>query len=487
VRGKKQETKSAPPVSEHPTYQRARLRNRGGSQQQQQATRAGAATRTHKAAPAAEQPRHNRQQPQQRSQRDEPPHRSSAAAPADDHGGDQQQQRRRRSRRRRGGGGGSGGDDSVRGDRARDAQGSADGSAEAADTALIATPESLAQFLPRLASSTRVALDTEADSLHAYREKLCLIQVGLPDGAQELIDPLADFSLTPLYEALRGKEIILHGADYDLRLLRRAGGFTADAVFDTMLAARLCGRREFSYAALVKSEFGIELIKGSQKANWARRPLTAAMASYARNDTRYLLGLAERLEARLRELGRWDWFQQSCNRALEIAATDKERDSEDAWRIQGSGVFRGRAAAILRELWRWRDEEASVADRPAFHVLRNEELLTAARQIDETGEAPTFKHLHGSRLRRYHESIEHALALPEAEWPVFVRPRGNGRMTAEMTKRVEELRATRDRAAGELDLEPSFIAARTALEAIAVRPEAAAEWLLPWQRTLIGA
>ncbi len=170
--------------------------------------------------------------------------------------------------------------------------------------ALISTSSELAEWLPNLSGTVRVALDTEADSLHVYREKLCLIQVSVPGDIHALVDPLGDFSLAPFYEALAGKVIVLHGADYDLRLLRRAGGFVAESVFDTMLAARLIGRREFSYAALVQAEFGVALTKGSQKANWARRPLTAAMAAYAQNDTRYLLALAERLDQRLRELGR---------------------------------------------------------------------------------------------------------------------------------------------------------------------------------------
>ena len=189
---------------------------------------------------------------------------------------------------------------------------------------MIATSAQLNDFLPHLAHAERVAVDTEADSLHAYREKLCLIQISLPQDEHALVDPLAGISLQPLYDALVGKTIVLHGADYDLRLLRRDGGFVADAVFDTMLAARLVGRREFSYAALVKAEFGIELTKGSQKANWARRPLTDTMAAYAQNDTRYLLQIAENLGARLRELGRWDWFEQSCARAMAQAAAPSE-------------------------------------------------------------------------------------------------------------------------------------------------------------------
>ena len=170
----------------------------------------------------------------------------------------------------------------------------------------------------------------------------------------------------------------------------------ADSIFDTMLAARLIGRREFSYAALVKAEFAVELTKGSQKANWARRPLTPAMASYAQNDTRYLLTIADRLEGTLHQLGRWSWFEQSCARALAQAAVERERDVEDAWRINGSGILRGRAAATLRELWHWREGEARIVDRPTFHILRNEDLLNATRAFT-AGEKPNFEHLRGSR------------------------------------------------------------------------------------------
>ena len=349
---------------------------------------------------------------------------------------------------------------------------------------MIATPEQLDAFLPHLAHAERVALDTEADSLHAYREKLCLIQVSLPHDEHALVDPLADFTLTPFYDALAGKTIVLHGADYDLRLMRRAGGFVADAVFDTMLAARLVGRREFSYAALVKAEFGIELTKGSQKANWARRPLTETMAAYAQNDTRYLLQIAENLGARLRELGRWEWFEQSCARAMAQAAVERERDTEDAWRISGSGALRGKAAAVLRELWGWREEEARAVDRPTFHILRNEDLIHSARGF-AAGERPGFEHLRGGRKSRFYEAAQRGLELPESAWPVFQK-RFFSRWTAEEEKRAEALKKERDRVATGLDLDPSIIASRGTLEAIAARPQAAGELLMAWQRELLG-
>ncbi len=350
--------------------------------------------------------------------------------------------------------------------------------------ALISQPQQLADFLPHIAPAERVAVDTEADSLHVYREKLCLIQVSLPSDVHALIDPLANLALQPFYDALQGKTIVLHGADYDLRLLRRAGGFAAMAVFDTMIGARLIGRREFSYAALVQSEFGVTLVKGSQKANWARRPLTDIMAEYAQNDTRYLLAIAERLEARLRELGRWSWFEQSCTRALEQAAVEREKDVTDAWRINGSGTLRGRSAAVMREIWHWREGEASVIDRPTFHVMRNEDMLSAARAFAED-KTPHFEYLRGTRRVRFYEAAERGRALPENEWPVPAK-RLHTRWTAEQERRAEALKIERDRVATELDLDPSMIAPRATLEAIAGKPARAEELLLPWQRQLLG-
>src|SRR5206468_8724104 len=149
---------------------------------------------------------------------------------------------------------------------------------------VIASVSQLTELLPQLESIDRVAVDTEADSLHCYREKLCLLQVSLP-GRDYIVDPLADLDLAPLCAVLAQKEIVLHGADYDLRLLRRSLNFAACRIFDTVIAARLLGIREFSLAALVERFFGVKLAKGSQKANWARRPLPERMVEYAMNDT----------------------------------------------------------------------------------------------------------------------------------------------------------------------------------------------------------
>src|SRR5262245_2193676 len=116
-----------------------------------------------------------------------------------------------------------------------------------------------------------IALDTEADSLHAYPEKLCLIQISIA-GGDELLDPLSALDLTPAFAVFRDHALILHGADYDLRLLRKSCGFVPTAIFDTMLASRLLGCREFGLNNLVAKYLAVTLEKGPQKANWAQRP-----------------------------------------------------------------------------------------------------------------------------------------------------------------------------------------------------------------------
>ena len=359
---------------------------------------------------------------------------------------------------------------------------------------LIATSAQLTELLEKIEPVDRVAIDTEADSLHCYREKLCLLQVSVPAAVSDrgydnvardyIVDPLAELDLAPLCAVLAQKEIVLHGADYDLRLLRRSLNFAACEIFDTVIAARLLGIREFSLAALVERFFRVKLAKGSQKANWARRPLPERMVEYAMNDTHYLLPLADRLESQLREQDRLAWLGQSCERAIEQAAAERVRDVDEAWRIRGSGALRGRAAAVLRALWQWREKEAEAVDRPAFHILQNDELLRAAESF-ASGSVPDYRYFLPRRRRAFRDAAQSALQLPEDEWPVSRRRFGT-RPSAEVVRRSEELRHRRDRAARELELEPTFVAPRATLEAIAADQTRASALLVPWQQQLLG-
>src|SRR5438309_9032219 len=309
---------------------------------------------------------------------------------------------------------------------------------------LIATATDLSELLQRIEAADRVGIAIEADSLHSYREKLCLLQISVPTVAgivdagsglgttshsrarqsrlqhDVIVDPLAGLDLEPLRRAFERKEIVLHGGDYDLRMLRRGLNFTAHKMFDTMIAARLLGIREFSLAALVKRYFGVELPKGSQKANWAKRPLAARMAEYAINDVRYLLSLAEKLEAELDRHQRRDWLRQSCQRAIEQAAVERVRKPDEFWRVRGSGALYGRPSAVLRALWQWREQEAELADRPPFHILQNEELVNAAASF-ASGSAPDYKHFSSRRRQAFREAARIALEARESEWPVLQR------------------------------------------------------------------
>ena len=359
---------------------------------------------------------------------------------------------------------------------------------------LIASTAQLADLLSQIAAGDRVAVDTEADSLHSYREKLCLLQISVraainPEGFRGgckdfIVDPLVSIDLEPLRRVLEPREIVLHGADYDLRMLRRGLNLVAHKIFDTTIAARLLGIREFSLAALVKHYFGLELPKGSQKANWAKRPLPARMAEYAINDVHHLLPLAEKLEADLDGYQRRDWLRQSCERAIEQAAVARVRNEDELWRVSGSGALRGRAAAVLRALWQWREREAEMADRPPFHILQNEKLLNAAVSFN-SGSVPDFKHFSHRRRLAFREAAQNALGSPESEWPVLRRCFGK-RPTAETMRRAQGLRRRRDRLAEELGLEPSFIAPRSTLEAIAADESRATVLVVPWQRKLLG-
>jgi ribonuclease D len=344
------------------------------------------------------------------------------------------------------------------------------------------TPHALAATVPLLDPHERIAVDTEADSLHCYFEKLCLIQISVP-GADLLIDPLAEMDLSPLWSAWAGKELVFHGADYDLRLLRRAGCPMPTRIFDTMLAARLSGIEGFSYAALVERYCGIKIAKASQKANWATRPLSPQMLDYAVNDTRHLATIVNILQAELARLGRVAWFEQSCEKAIRSAELDKEIDREQLWRIPGSGHLRGRAAAIFRELWHWRDEEAQKADKPTFHILHSEKLVEAAAKLD-AGENVEIRHLRGSRAQKFFAAANRGKETPESEWPKVIRtPRQ--RPSQAQFNRFLELKKHRDRIAQEVQLDPSLIAPKAILEGLAFKPEETLPKLLPWQRELL--
>jgi len=350
---------------------------------------------------------------------------------------------------------------------------------------VIATEEQLAALLPVLNAAGWIALDTEADSLHAYPEKLCLLQISVP-GRDELIDPLAGLDLTPLFEILSARDLLLHGADYDLRLLYRAQRFVPRSVFDTMPAARLLGHTEFSLTVLVGKLLGVHLEKGPQKADWARRPLTPRMTDYARNDTRHLKPLADLLRAQLEQRGRLEWHRQVCEWLVADCARARVVDTDQVWRLKGADKLDRRGLAVLRELWNWRDKEAVSANKPPYFILNHETLVAlanaAAQMQDVTNLLPS--RVPPARRERALAAIQRAAVLAPKEWPGFNRASGR-RPSREEKERFEKLRQKRDRLAGELQIDPSLIASRATLSLLAEDQETHQKELMPWQHELL--
>jgi ribonuclease D len=352
---------------------------------------------------------------------------------------------------------------------------------------VIDSEQKLADYLPVLHAAPWVTVDTEADSLHAYPEKVCLIQIGTVSD-DNLIDPLARMNLSPLFEALAGREIIMHGADYDLRLLRKHHEFVPSAIFDTMLAARLLGLRQFGLSHLVEKYLGVKLEKGPQKANWAIRPLTERMERYARNDTHYLKPLADHLRSELEAKGRLAWQQESCARLIQDSTTPRPPDMDSVWRIKGSHLLERPALAILRELWQWREAEAIGANKPPFFVLSHQVLveIAAAAAAAEPVEPLLPRHLSERRRGGVMKAVARGLGLSPDHHPNLLR-RISRRSSEGERRRFADLQKRRDARGVALGIDPTLIASRGMLSDLAHDWDKHAAELMNWQRDLLNA
>ena len=335
---------------------------------------------------------------------------------------------------------------------------------------LIADAESLGRLVEDLAAhpGDDVALDTEADSFHHYFEKVCLLQLARA-GTAWLVDPLAGLDLAPLFGLLSRRRLLLHGADYDLRLLSRGYGFHPREIFDTMLAAQLLGQKEIGLAALLSGRLGVTLDKSSQRADWSRRPLTPILVTYAAADVLHLHALVALLEADLSAKGRLEWHAEECTRLLSQDLSPAPEDPETDWRVKGSNALSAKERAFLRELWSAREERARALDLPPFRVLHNETLLSLSRKAasGEQNLATLFpRPVPAGFADRLKDALDAARALPATSWPParrgeIVRPE------PELEKAVYGLKARRDAVAERLGLDPGVLSSRAALVDIA--------------------
>jgi ribonuclease D len=350
---------------------------------------------------------------------------------------------------------------------------------------VIDTDAKLAAWLPKLRDAQWLALDTEADSLHAYPEKVCLIQISTVDG-DVLVDPLAKIDLDSLFDVFNAHELIFHAADYDLRLLEKHHQFTPSAIFDTMLAARLLGEPQFGLSSLVEKFLGVKLDKGSQKADWARRPLTEKMEIYARNDTHYLKPLANQLKSALEAKGRLAWHQECCARLVAECSLPPLVNSDLLWRTKGSSRLSRPALAILRELWHWREKEAVAANRPPFFILSHEIIvdIAAAAAAQHPVENLLPPRMSPRRRDSLIEAIQAGIAVPAGRHPEVIRQKFKRPDETEF-RRFRELEKRRDAHAHKLGIDPTLIASRATLGDLAHDGDKYLPDLMNWQRELL--
>lgn len=352
----------------------------------------------------------------------------------------------------------------------------------------IDTSGALLEFCANFAASERerltVFIDTEADSLHHYQEKLCLIQVAAA-GAFALIDPLMIEDMSPLLTLLENSRLWLHGADYDLTLLKRTYGWTPPRIYDTQIAARLAGHRAFGLAALVQHYAGVTLCKSSQKEDWSQRPLPEKMQSYAVDDVRHLPALAEKLTTELRERGRLDWFTESCASLRDDVLARQVRDREEAWRIAGSGKLRPAGLALLRDLWRWRESMAAERDVPPFRILNNQQMLTMANDWEQHGRVNIPPKWRGRWRVSFEEVLGRVHGSDPSSWPD--RPKKlQRRISDEERARIDSLCRARDAKAENLGLEASLLGSRAVMEDLVLNEIDPTEKLMRWQLLALG-
>ncbi len=357
-------------------------------------------------------------------------------------------------------------------------------------------PEKVAEFAAGLGGEDRFALDLEADSLHSYREKVCLAQVTTCRETAVLDAVIGREGLAALGPVLADPAVekVLHGADYDIRLLKKDLGFRIRGVFDTMVAAQLAGRERVGLAALLEAEFGVRLDKKYPRADGSARPLSPEQLEYAALDTAHLLALRDLLDAELRGLGRDGWAREEFL-LLEKAEPAPERGPR-CLDVKGAGRLNPRELAALQALLEVREEAARQWDRPPFKVLSPDVLLTwAQKPPTSASELRETRGVGGSVVGKLGPEILDALhrarLLPEHECPRWDPVRRDPLDTVQ-ERRLKRLKKARAARAEALGIEVGLLVNSASLERLAreepvrAREEVLGSVLKGWQMEAVG-
>jgi len=363
---------------------------------------------------------------------------------------------------------------------------------------LIDTAEELSHLGGTLRTTRRIALDLEAAGFHRYSDRLCLVQLSTDDDTH-ILDPLAlevGDALRPVLED-PAVQVVMHGADFDIRLLDRDLNIHLQGLFDTQIAASLLGADAIGLAALLEGYLGISLSKKHQRADWAQRPLPEGMLAYAAADTKHLMDLADLLEEKLREKGRMDWAREEFE--LLEGIRWEEDDSDPVLRVKGARDLTPRAVTALREAMSWRDEIARERDRAPFRVAGDNILFSVVVErpdsVDELsrmkGISPRLARKEGAdllaRLRRVDD-------LPGDALRPYPRYQGNGhgRPTPEEEAMATRIRNLRTEKARSIEMDRGVLLSNAQIgEIVRVRPGNQAELeaipgIRRWQSQLLG-
>ena len=352
---------------------------------------------------------------------------------------------------------------------------------------LIVKASDLTSLVDRLQSQPVVSVDTESNSLFAYREQVCLIQFSIP-GQDFLVDPLALEDIGGLGSIFANPKIekIFHAAEYDLLTLQRDFGFTFNNLFDTMVAARILGRKRVGLGSLLEEEFGVELEKKYQRANWGKRPLPRAMLNYASLDTHYLIRLRNLLAKELDKRDRWPIAREDFTRLAQVNGKPPEPLGADVWRVSGVHDLNPQQVTILRFLTEYREERAQKMDRPLFKVIGDKTLIAVAEKAPETmEELSVLPGMTPGQIRR------HGRSLLQAVWqgkqaPPTKRPR-TLYLDEQVIDLIEALRNWRKLMARKVGVESDIVLPKDVLEKIGYAQPATKKELselmkdIPWR------
>jgi ribonuclease D len=364
--------------------------------------------------------------------------------------------------------------------------------------AYVQTDANLAAVARAVRGEPLIAIDTEAAGYHRYHDRVCLLQLSTRTDTH-VVDTLAVKKLDPLADVLASDqtEVVIHDAEYDLRLLGRDHGLSVGRLFDTKIAAQFAGEPGIGLANLVEKYLGVKLDKKHQRADWAHRPLTREQLEYAAEDTRHLPALRDRLRERLEELGRLAWAEEEF-RLRESVRWGPSPEEDESWqRIKNTRDLTGRQLAALRELCLWREGVAEEKDVAPFRVMGNDSLVAVARAMPESaadlatvpGLAASVQARRGEALL---EAVRRAKALPADGLPERRRAPRRPPPEPEFDALVERLKVVRDREADALGLDRGFLMPRQQLEDIArARPRsvealAATPEMRAWQVAALG-